>query len=307
MPEFIFLAHNMITRFGKRYFTNMVAGNVTSLGKDVAIGIGSTSASIDDTRLDFEWYRLPVSYGSTDIQTVNGVTTYSVIYKTTLPQNIAGTISEIGLYPSSRVSINEYDSKFISDFTDNLTWTDELNQNPNIESNTDTTTYSKIGNSVLKMVAGTNDPTEYTNSESVLNLSGYSTADSISLAYYKYDANLLSIKLRLYTSDSDYYEYTITPLSGTGYKLQSDISLSTVLLNPVGSPNLSSISKIGFLITPTSGNATAVGMDGFRINDEDTFDPEFGIISRSILSTPIIKLAGRQIDLEYKLDLGYGS
>jgi hypothetical protein len=307
MPEFIFLAHNMITRFGKRYFTNMVAGNVTSLGKDVAIGIGSTAASIDDTRLDFEWYRLPVSYGSTDIQTVNGVTTYSVIYKTTLPQNIAGTISEIGLYPSSRASINEADSKFISDFTDNLTWTDEVNQNPDIESNTDLVTYSKIGNSVLKMIAGTNDPTEYTNSESVLNLSGYSTADSISLAYYKYDANLSSIKIRLYTSDSAYYQYTVTPPSGTGYKLQADIPLSDVFLNPVGSPNLASISKIGFLITPTTGNSTAVGMDGFRINDEDTFDPEFGIISRSVLSSPIIKLAGRQIDLEYKLDLGYGS
>jgi len=297
----------MITRFGKRYFTNMIAGNITSLGKDVAIGIGTSAASIDDTRLDFEWYRLPVSYGSTDIQTVNGVTTYTVIYKTTLPQNIAGTISEIGLYPSSRISINESDSKFISDFTDNLTWTDEVGQNPDFEINTSTTTYSKIGDSVLKMVAGINDPTEYTNSESVLNLSGYSTADSITISYYKYDANLSSIKLRLYTTNSDYYEYTITPLSGTGHKLQPDIPLSSVLLSPVGTPNLASIAKIGFLITPTTGNATAVGMDGFRINDEDTFDPQFGIISRSVLSSPIIKLAGRQIDLEYKLDLGYGS
>jgi hypothetical protein len=297
----------MITRFGKRYFTNMIAGNITSLGKDVAIGIGSSAASIDDTRLDFEWYRLPVSYGSTDIQTVNGVTTYTVIYKTTLPQNIAGTISEIGLYPSSRISINESDSKFISDFTDNLTWTDEVGQNPDFEINTATTTYSKIGDSVLKMVAGVNDPTEYTNSESVLNLSGYSTADSITISYYKYDANLSSIKLRLYTTNSDYYQYTITPLSGTGHKLQPDIPLSSVLLSPVGTPNLASIAKIGFLITPTTGNATAVGMDGFRINDEDTFDPQFGIISRSVLSSPIIKLAGRQIDLEYKLDLGYGS
>lgn len=297
----------MITRFGKRYFTNMIAGNVTSLGKDVAIGIGSTSPSVNNSRLQFEWYRLPVSYGSTDIQTVDGVTTYSVIYKTTLPQNIAGTISEIALYPDSRLSINEYDGKFISDFTDNLTWSDELNQNPNIEVNTDSVTYSKIGNSVLKMVAATDDPTEYANTESVLNLSGYSSADSITLAYYKYDANLASIKIRLYTTDSDYYEYTISPVSGTGHKLQPDISLATLLANPVGSPNSASINKIGFLITPTTGNSTAVGMDGFRINDEDTFDPEFGIISRSVLSSPIIKLAGRQIDLEYKLDLGYGS
>jgi hypothetical protein len=46
-------------------------------------------------------------------------------------------------------------------------------------------------------------------------------------------------------------------------------------------------------------------MDGLRINDEDTFDPIFGLISRTALATPLEKALGRQIDVEYRLDLGF--
>jgi hypothetical protein len=46
-------------------------------------------------------------------------------------------------------------------------------------------------------------------------------------------------------------------------------------------------------------------MEGFRINDEDTFDPNFGLISRSVLGSEITKTAGRAIDIEYKLSLGF--
>jgi hypothetical protein len=45
-------------------------------------------------------------------------------------------------------------------------------------------------------------------------------------------------------------------------------------------------------------------MDALRINDEDTFDPEFGLISRSVV-TALNKAAGRQVDVEYRLELGF--
>jgi len=31
----------------------------------------------------------------------------------------------------------------------------------------------------------------------------------------------------------------------------------------------------------------------------------FGLISRSVLATPISKVAGRQVDVEYRLDLDF--
>ena len=59
----------MITKFGKRFLTSYIAGVSDFNGKDIALGIGSTAvnASGNDTRLEFEFYRLPVSLGSFDI------------------------------------------------------------------------------------------------------------------------------------------------------------------------------------------------------------------------------------------------
>jgi len=80
--------------------------------------------------------------------------------------------------------------------------------------------------------------------------------------------------------------------------------MNTLFSNAVGSPQKNNITKIGILITPSSG-ISQVFFDGIRINDEDTFDPIYGLISRSILSTPLTKLNGRQVDIEYKLDLSF--
>jgi hypothetical protein len=62
-------SENVITKFGKRFITNFIAGNINTTKKDIAIGIDSTAAAENDTRLGFEFYRLPVTVGSTDIQT----------------------------------------------------------------------------------------------------------------------------------------------------------------------------------------------------------------------------------------------
>jgi hypothetical protein len=74
----------------------------------------------------------------------------------------------------------------------------------------------------------------------------------------------------------------------------------------VGSPNKSEITKIGIVVTPVSGQSTLVGLDAVRINDEDTFDPIYGLVSRSILNSPYLtKTAGRQIDVEYRLEVTF--
>lgn len=292
---------NVITKFGKRFLTNFIAGNIQSSKKDMAFGIDSTSATENNTRLGFEFYRLPIIFGSTDIQTANSITTYSVVYKTTIPQDVVGQIYEVGLYPSNRSSINNFDSKFITDFNDILDWEDSGGVNP-ISTNSN----YRIGGNLLRMSANVSSSKEYKSSIAKLDLSGYSPSDSIKIAYYREDSNLSSIKVRLYSESSKYYEATITPTSGVGYKISSDIPLSTFFsgaTNP--SPDISNINEVGIVITANSGGSTSVGLDGLRINDEDTFDPVFGLISRSHLTTPITKLAGRQVDVEYRLDLDF--
>lgn len=296
---------NIVTNFGKRYLTSFLAGTVSGGTKDIALGIDTTAAAVENTRLGFEFYRLPVTLGSIDINT--STPTYDVVYKTTIPQDIVGIIKEIGIYPGNRTSVNNFDSKFITDFEIATDWyTADSSQNPTLFTSSPS---PRIGTSVAEFKFETGDATnttrEYKYNIGILDISGYSANDSLTLAYNRAHSNLASIKVKFYTSSGNYYYGTFTPSAGTGDKITS-VSMSNVFSNTVGSPDTSSISTIGIELTRTSAASAATAyMDGLRINDEDTFDPNFGLISRSVLGTPITKTAGRSIDIEYKLSLGF--
>jgi hypothetical protein len=302
----IYRSPNLITKFGKRFLTTYLAGNVSFATKDLAIGIadGTDLAAADtNTRLGFEFYRLPVLFGSVDIVT-SGSTTYSVVYKATVPQDVAGIIKEIGLYPGTRTSINNYDSRFLSDFENNREWYDSLNNNPL----TVTSPTPRIGESMVEHKFNDGDTTsttkEFKYNIGNFDMSGYSVNDSLTLAYNRNNTNSSNIKIKFYSSTSDYFYGDITP-SGTGDKISS-VSMSDVFSNQSGTPDAAAISTIGIEITRTSAASSAtIYLDGLRINDQDTFDPTFGLISRSVLGSPITKVAGRPIDIEYKITLGF--
>ena len=297
----IYRSKNIITKFGKRYLTNFIAGNIASAKKDLALGIGSTAATDVDTRLNFEFYRLPVSFGSIDIQTIGLNTTYAVVYKATIPQDVAGIIKEVGLYPSTRSSVNNYDNKFISDFEDNTIWFDSGGFNPPLA----TSPAARIGAGMMQITtSGASTSKEYFSNIAGMDISGYSVNDSITFAYNKADNNLASLKIRFYSSPSNYYEASVTPTANTGERIQS-VNLSSLFASPVGNPDASAITRIGIIATSNSSGASTVYLDGVRINDEDTFDPAFGIISRSVLAAALNKVAGRQVEIEYRLGLSF--
>jgi hypothetical protein len=308
----------MITKFGKRFLTSYLSGNNSFSSKEIALGIGSTSpnAKGNDTRLNFEFYRLPVELSSFDILQ-NGVDgdgdpiyEYFVTYKSTIPQDVSGVVSEIGLYPGGRQSLNNFDSKFITSFTNEFNWFSG-SDNPTSQENTQNssgayTFLSKVSDSMIKVDVTSGQTKEYINSLISDDISGYSINDTIAIAYKKSDNNVSKIRVKFYSSDLAYYYVDFTPESGTGDKIQ-ELSLSNLFSNYTAAPNLpdpSSIIKIGVETTASGGNTT-VYFDAIRINDEDTFDPGYGLISRSVLSTPLIKKTGRPVDIEYKIQLDF--
>lgn len=297
----------MITKFGKRFLTSYLAGLVSFPKQDLAIGISSTTpdSSGNDTRLGFEFYRLPATFGSIDIQTDGlGNTTYGVIYKTTLPQDVAGVIREIGLYPSSRESINNFDSKFLSDFENHLLWADSSGLRPALVETTTDLTLPRVGAYLIKSTTAASTSKEYIAQIANFDISGYSSNDSLSLAFNQEDLNLNSITVKFYSSDTAYHYITFSGTdinTGTGNKILNR-SLSTIQTS--GSPT-SIITKIGIEINAKSSGSSSVYFDGLRINDEDTFDPKFGLISRSVLTTPLEKPAGRPVDIEYRIGINF--
>jgi hypothetical protein len=320
----IYRSDNVVTKFGKRFLANYIAGNVSFNSKDLSVGIATNTeypTSISNSRLGFEFYKSPINFGSIDIQQIfdingapvldaesNPTFTYGVVYKTTLPQDLTGIINEVGIYPNGKKSRNLYDSKFISDFQDNGLWFDQSGYNPDYKISPS----PRIGTNVVEWRFNTGDTTnttkEYKLSTDGLDLSGYSANDTLTLAFNRYDTNSSAIKIKFYSSDTDYFYGTFNSsngLSGTGNKILS-VSMNSVFANKNGNPKAYLITKVGIELTRTSASSNSyIYLDGLRINDEDTFDADYGLISRSILSTPLTKIAGRQIDIEYRLSLGF--
>ena len=308
----------MITKFGKRFLTNYLAGNIQFAKRELALGIGSTSpnAKGNDTKLEFEFCRIPVNLNTIEIsqtgtdQDGDPVFSYKAVFLGTIPQDISGVVSEVGLYPSSRKSFLNYDSKFITSFENNLMWSDSNGNNPGTRTNSTSPAFtSKIGENMIYVDVASSSTKEYTAAVNSLDLSGYSVNDSLAIAYKKADDNLSKIRIKFYSSASNYCYVDFTPqaIGSSEDKIQS-ITLNSLFSNTSATPpDFTNIIKIGVEVTANSSGATRVYFDGLRINDEDTFDPEYGLISRSILTGNDIlyKTSGRQVDIEYKLQLGF--
>jgi hypothetical protein len=282
---------NLLTKFGKRFLTSYLAGAVSFNNKDIAIGIGNTAATVNDTQLSFEFYRSAVNLGSIDIQTnaLTGVSTYAVVYKTTVPTDIVGTINEVGLFPTETQGNSDFSSRFIS----------------GAPATTVSSPSPRIGNTWFSLSAAQSGTKQY-NLSTNFNLLGYSQNDSLTLAFKQQDTNLDYVYVRFYSSLSDYYEIRY---AGDSLLLNKIIPLPLSSLYSsgfnLGTPDQESIIKISVGAKAKSSGATTVLLDGLRINDEDSFNTYSSIISRSVLTNPIVKAYGREIDVEYRIGLSF--
>lgn len=294
----------MITKFGKRLITSYLANGLNFNQKDIAVGIGSQAATLNDTDLQFEFYRSPVNLGSTDIQTntSTGATTYSVVYKTTLPTDIEGIISEIGIFPSAYLQNTNYSSKYISSFEDISSWFDSNGNQPTKV----LTPTPKIGSSFFSVSALSGGSKSYS-IDTLFDISGYGVDDSISFAFYQSDLNLDYVYVRFYSSDYNYKEVRFAGESSIGHKILS-LKLSSLFnsqFSSIEATDFSNIIKIEVGVKAKSSGPTTALLDGLRLNDDDKYNPQYGLISRSVLSTPIVKLLGVEMDIEYKINLGF--
>jgi len=285
----------MITKFGKRFLTDYIAGNRTFFDKVLSVGIATNAEyplSDTNSRLGFEFYSVPVLFGGIDVDTSTTPYTYTAIYSTKLPANLAGKINEIALYPGRRVSNNSYDSRFITTFESPFEWSPSPTLNENDY---------RVGNSSLDLDSDGTSQQEYVAIIPSFDISGYSNFDTISFSYKANDANLSAVKVRLYSSEAAYFEFNFTGHS-VGWNIK-DVPFAD--MTAVGNPQRSSISKLGIVVVPTT-SATSITVDGLRVNDEDTFDPAYGMIARSNI-TEVEKVAGRELIMEYKMDLDFGA
>lgn len=294
----------MITKFGKRFITSYMANGLNFNEKDIAIGIGNRAESANDTDMQFEFYRSGVFLGSSDIQTntATGETTYSVVYKTTLPTDVEGVIREIGIFPTAALQNTDYSSQYISSFENSYSWRDSNGD----EAEKVSSPQPRIGSSYFKVSAPMNQSKSYT-IDTVFDISGYGVDDSLNIAFYQIDLNLDYVYVRFYSSPTEYKEIRFAAASTVGEKILTS-KLSELFNSSFSSSNptdFSAITQIEVGAKAKSSGSTIVLLDGLRINDDDRYNTQYGLISRSVLDEPIVKKLGVEMDIEYKINLGF--
>jgi hypothetical protein len=301
---------NVVTNFGKDAIWKYLAGAIPEWGGAIAVGAGTATVAATNTRLDFEFARnatllkSPVLSGSDRV----------IILKTSLEPNVSGVIKEIGIYNTlGPTNPATFDGRLLTQFSEGVNLSGETDPLEWTHSATTTadTTNSKIGSANVAIngtggtVASTLGGSDTTRQGFLsIDLTKYSPLDSLEIAYSlltAISATGKTMKITLYdnqqTPVSISKEWTFGNPTSTG-DYSNTATLSEFTVSPSGATFNYEVSIIKI---ETNAN---VSFDAIRIDDTDSTDTTYGLVSRAVLSTPITKKAGDSIDIEYKLTLG---
>lgn len=275
----------MITNKGKTFIKRYLAGNAGATVGAFSIGVGATAAQASDTRLEFEFTRVPVNLTQYDF------VEDKLVFKGSIPAEVAGKIYEVGIWTNEiDAAAGNQSSRVVTAFTsEDEAWTNETFE----------TTVARIGIDSLKHTPSASTSVTSTLSALTLDFADNTASDLFVFAFNVDNANTASVKFRFMTDSSNYYEYTInTPTAG--YKIQSFTKAAATI---VGTPSWAEIYEVSVITTATSGGVASVEYDGIRIEDVDTVSPEYGLIARFVPASPIVKLEGEVLDFEYRLNV----
>lgn len=280
----------MITTNGKQYIKRYMAGFVPSIAQSIAFGIGGKAESQADLKLQFEVGRSDIVLTSYDF--VND----RLVYKAPVPDDFAGSIFEVALFSTSQdIVAAEYGSRLITSF-DSAT-EDWVNASTGADSNFSTSAIfgtDSLFHTPASAVTVTDSLKDVT-----LDLSGYSAADKFVLALRTANANASNIVVQLLTDVSNYYQLTYGAQT-TGNKV---LELTKGAATTVGTPNWASITELRVATTAGAGGAASVMFDGFRIDDADSNNPDYVMVSREVLSPVFIKEVGKSQEIEFALNI----
>lgn len=273
----------MITSRGRTFIKQYLAGHAGTLVGAMSVGIGDQAATLNDERMQFEFARVPVLV--TDYDFAND----QLVFKGTLDESVEGEIREVAIWTAEvNSSAGNQESRLITSF-------DSETEEWDVE--TFGTATTRIGPDSLQ-----HSPAASTTAASVLSgisvdLVDFSSLDSFILAYSVDNSNCDSIEIRLRTDASNYYSLNIASPTA-GYKFDVFTKGSAAV---VGVPDWADINEVEVRTTATAGGSASVGYDGLRIEDVDSIAPEYGLVARSVLSTPFNKEEGIVQDFEYAL------
>lgn len=269
----------MITDAGKLAVLRFNAGLLPQIAGSMAIGVGTATEAGTNIALNYEVARIPLVSINPDIAN------NQVVYRTTLQPGVVGTVYEIGLYLSGIIT----DDSFVLPVPGNVVtrWTNA----------TFVTTNARASKNTAKVDVAANGTISAEIFGLSADLSSYTDFDNIAIAYAA-STNVSSVKFRLGTDSTNYYEFNInTPTAGYNI-FKAALSTAT----KVGSPTWSAINYFAVRPSATSGGAASIYFDGVRFEKVTPVVSDV-LVARKVLSSPQVINTNIPTDIEYAINV----
>lgn len=268
----------MITTAGKDIVKKYFGGQVSRIGGAIALGVGTAAPALTDTELAYEVVRVPVSSINADLAANR------IVFKTLVPAGSIGTVYEMGLYSDVNTASKTKVLSLVSQARG--IWTNGTIVATNARADVKTVQIDVAANGTKNAdISGLSQ-----------NLSSFVGSDAVTIAFHA-TANISSVKVRLGSDSSNYYELTYTSPS-VGYNIMR-ANLSTAVVT--GTPSWASINYLAIRPSATAAGAGSIFFDGLTIEDNTTPIDNF-LVVRNVLATP--KVMDTSLATNVELSLG---
>lgn len=292
---------NALTAVGRTLAIRAILGYGERIADSIALGIGasantlnSASTLIVNNSLNFEVARVPINGTDVEISTANN----ALLFYGTIDDQDQYQIREVGLFPSPTLDQStSLDGSLIFNFDQVDTFLKFGNASAVALQDSAS---SRIGTQMLVTASGDATSNYIEKRFDFTGLSGidaYSSEDTFRLAAFNTASTTASINFRFFSDATNYF--TLTMLSASGYTISSATKGSAV---QTGTPNWQSINSIRIWVS----SPNTVLLDGLKIDSGSyLIDTNFGMVSRAVLPTPIIKRPSIPVVVQYSLLMNF--
>jgi len=279
-------SENIITTHGKEAIVQYLADSTFEWASSIAVGSINTTPTLADLTLQYETARTGVTLKSYK----NGSPSL-IIVKGTLDANLSANIYEIGVFPSkTRQVFGTRDQLIIDDFSTIVNWTTSAGTAYTTNAYAAQSPYSpRIGLYSVGMSAAST----IVNTNFNLDLSTYSPIDTLDLLVNVASGKSGTLNVTLTDVNGLTSTLAYTFGSTTGYQVLSQALPSSIFA-------LSNIKSVQFA---TVGANSAITLDALKIAVLSEISDTTSLVSRSVLTTPIAKIYGTPLDIEYYVQL----
>lgn len=281
-------SENVVTTTGKIAILKYIANPANEWASMLAVGAIEASEAVTDQTLYYEIARSPITLKS---YAVVDSSPDIIIVKGTIDSSVVGNIYEVGIYPlTTTQTFGMRDQLIIDDFSTTSNWS---GSSFTTNSFSPSTIYSnRVGSYSVNIPSGST----ITRSNLSLNLSTYSTLDTLDLLVNVPSAGSGTLSITLTDVNGVSTSAFPSPASSfggtTGYQIISIALPSSIF-------NMSTITSMSITTT-----GLGITLDAIRISTKSEVTDSTSLVSRSTLTTPIGKILGVPLDIEYYLQIG---